>query len=207
VNLDEVLLAGGAAVLPNPFPLTYVVTARDPAAVNRAKGRPADQAVALWCHDDETLASVLAASALDPASPSAPATLARRLLREELVTLLLPMRDVPGFLTPATRDGWALLFGAQTPLLAGHPVLYVSSANRSGSPPAATAAAARAMFPPNVPVLDPGPQAPGERAATTTLRLHADGRLDLHRHGAQDRLLGTGAYLDRLRSGALGIEG
>ncbi|GAA2586464.1 hypothetical protein GCM10010435_75810 [Winogradskya consettensis] len=198
MNLDEVLLAGGAVVLPNPFPLTYVVTARVPAAVNRAKGRPADQAVALWCHDDETLASVLAFSALDPGSASA--ALARRLLREELVTLLLPMRTVPDFLAPATRDGWTLLFGARSPLVAGHPLLYVSSANRSGSPPAATAAAARAMFPADVPVLDSGPDAPGERAATTTLRLHADGRLELHRRGAQDRLLGTDAYLDRLRS-------
>jgi len=39
------------------------------------------------------------------------------------------------------------------------------------------------------------------RSATTTLRLHPDGRIDLHRHGAQDRPYpGAEGYLDHIRT-------
>ncbi|MFI6156034.1 hypothetical protein ACIBCA_25500 [Kitasatospora sp. NPDC051170] len=200
-------LGEGAAVLPNPAPLTFVVAGTDPRAVNTAKGRPADQAVALWAHDPGVLAELDTVLGLGAGL----AALARRLLTEELVTLLLPLRpdaDPPAWLAPATRDGWTLLFGARwsplLPVLAGHPVLYVSSANRTGRAPAATAAEAEAL---GVPVLGPG-SLPGTgvggaaaRAATTTLRLHPDGRLDLHRAGAQDRAYGGGAgYLEHLRA-------
>ncbi|MEV6979440.1 Sua5/YciO/YrdC/YwlC family protein [Kitasatospora sp. NPDC093806] len=194
------LRRGTAVVLPNPAPLTHVVAGPDPQAVNTAKGRPADQAVALWAHDPDTFAA--AGEALDLTERLA--ALARRLLVEERVTLLLPLRSGaprPDWLAPATRDGWTMLFGARwtplLPVLADHPVLYVSSANRTGHPPAATVDDALAMFPPAVPVLalpaattdstDSTDTALPPRAATTTLRLHPDGRLDLHRHGAQDR--------------------
>ncbi|MFF2076826.1 Sua5/YciO/YrdC/YwlC family protein [Kitasatospora sp. NPDC058162] len=203
------LRRGTAVVLPNPAPLTHVVAGTDPRAVNTAKGRPAEQAVALWAHDPGTLARLGAVLDLSPELAAA----ARRLLSEERVTLLLPLRPGaarPDWLVPATRDGWTLLFGARwepvLPLLADHPVLYVSSANRTGHPPAATAAEARAMFPAAVPVLGTaGPDtAVGGRAATTTLRLHPDGRLDLHRPGAQDRPHpGRGAYLAHVRTAFL----
>ncbi|MFI5649145.1 hypothetical protein [Kitasatospora sp. NPDC051705] len=222
---DAALRRGTAVVLPNPAPLTYVVAGTDPEAVNEAKDRPAGQAVALWAHHPDTLAAL--GAALDLGAGLAAA--AHRLLTEERVTLLAPLRPgarPPGWLSPATRDGWTMLFGARwaplLPLLAGHPVLYVSSANRTGRPPAATAADAVAMFPPAVPVLgaasltDPGDgsgPASGHgsgqppRAATTTLRLHPDGRVDLHRHGAQDRRHPPPAdYLDHVRARYPGLR-
>jgi tRNA A37 threonylcarbamoyladenosine synthetase subunit TsaC/SUA5/YrdC len=200
-----------AVVLPNPAPLTYVVAATAPHAVNLAKGRPADQAVALWVHHSRTADTVFDALDLGPDL----ATAARRLLTEERVTLLAPLREhhpLPEWLEPAAKDGWTLLFGARwtplLPVLREHPVLYVSSANRTGHPPAATASAARAMFPDDVPVLDPACLLDADeertgtpRAATTTVRLHPDGSLDLHRSGAQDRTHpGAGTYLNHLRT-------
>ncbi|GGU48778.1 hypothetical protein [Streptomyces violascens] len=204
------LSRGAAVVLPNPAPLTYTVAATGPRAVNTAKARPAEQAVALWAHDPGTLTALDDFLDLDAASTS----LARRLLIEERVTLLVPIRpgtSLPSWLSPASQDGWTLLFGARwTPLLPvlADPILYVSSANRTGRPPAATAAEAIAMFPPAVAVLgsasltgaDRYPCEPS-RAATTTLRLHPDGQLDLHRHGAQDHPYpNADQYLDRLRA-------
>ncbi|MER7582612.1 hypothetical protein [Kitasatospora sp. NPDC097691] len=204
------LRRGAAVVLPNPAPLTSVVAATDPQAVNTAKGRPAGQAVALWAHDPDTATALAPVLDLDPRLSA----VARRLLADELVTLLVPLRSGargPSWLSPATRDGWTLLFGARwtplLPVLADHPVLYVSSANRTGHPPAGSAATAAAMFPATVPILgsasltgaDREP-AEGPRAATTTLRLHPDGRIDLHRHGAQDRPYPAhGHFLDHIR--------
>ncbi|MFD9127332.1 hypothetical protein [Kitasatospora sp. NPDC059571] len=212
----ERLRRGGAVVLPNPAPLTHVVAATDPRAVNTAKGRPADQPVALWAHHPDTLAALGPLLDLDTAGYA----LARRLLADELVTLLAPLRpgrDRPGWAAPASKDGWTLLFGARweplRALLDPHPVLYVSSANRTGHAPAATAAEAAAMFGPAVPVLGAGdPHAapdtrPGPpRRATTTLRLHPDSRLELHRHGAQDHPYGGAAgYLAHLADRPSGI--
>lgn len=53
----EALRAGSAVVFPNPYPLTSVVAATAPDVVNTAKGRPADQAVALWLVDDDPWSS------------------------------------------------------------------------------------------------------------------------------------------------------
>ncbi|WP_305785570.1 Sua5/YciO/YrdC/YwlC family protein [Symbioplanes lichenis] len=186
MNARDTLAAGGAVVVPNPAPLTHVVAATSPQAVNLLKGRPADQPVALWCHHDETLDHVL------PRDTAAGA-IGWRLLREDLVTLLVPVpADVPAWLRPATKDGWALLFGARwapvAGLLAEHPILYVSSANRTGHAPVASAAAARAMFGDEVPVAAGEDPEPGVRSATTTVRLHPDGRLEVHRPGAQDAM-------------------
>lgn len=200
---DRALSAGTAVVLPNPAPLTHVVAGRHAPAVNEAKGRPSGQAVALWAHHPETL------RALDDvwALPLAVRQTARLLLSSELLTVLLPVHDtdVPPWLSPAVKDGWMLLFGARweplIPLLDNHPILYVSSANRTGHPPAATSADALAMFPAPVPVLatpEPSPTTP--RRATTTIRVHPDGRLELHRPGAQDAPYGNPeAYLAHLR--------
>ncbi|TXS44309.1 Sua5/YciO/YrdC/YwlC family protein [Streptomyces sp. t39] len=206
--LRDALAAGGAVVVPNPAPLTHVVTGTCSRAVNRAKGRDADQPVALWAHHPGIL------DTLDELWDLAPqhGALARRLLGEEHLTVLLPLRrgaEGPAWLAPARKDGWVLLFGARwqplRPLLDEYPVLYVSSANRTGHPPAATAGEALAMFPATVPVLDlPQPDAGlngTARQATTTVRLHPDGRPELHRHGAQDRNHGRAdAYLRHLRA-------
>jgi tRNA A37 threonylcarbamoyladenosine synthetase subunit TsaC/SUA5/YrdC len=203
-GVRDALGRGEAVVLPNPVPLTHVVTATTPAAVNAAKGRPVDQAVAVWAHSPGVVTEIMSATTLAPAA----ATLAHRLLGDEHVTLLVPMSpSVPDWLAPATRDGWALLFGARwppvRPVLDSFPVLYVSSANRTGHQPVASTAAALEMFPPGTPVLDLADRGRAEpvRRATTTLRLHPDGSLDLHRRGAQDHPhRDTTAYLDHLRS-------
>ncbi|MFB8173321.1 hypothetical protein ACFC60_35775 [Kitasatospora purpeofusca] len=191
------LTRGRAVVLPNPAPLTCVVAATRPEAVNTAKQRPAEQAVALWAHHPRTLDTLTERLDLGPDA----LRLARRLLAEEHLTVLAPVRrpeQAPPWLAPATKDGWTLLFGARWQPLAGlldaFPVLYVSSANRTGQDPAPGPAEALAMFPPDVPVLrSPVPDGDHDgagdtgRAATTTVRLYPDGRLALHRHGAQDR--------------------
>ncbi|MFF3016626.1 hypothetical protein [Streptomyces sp. NPDC057939] len=206
------LARGGAVVLPNAAPLTYVVAATTPYAVNRAKGRPDGQPVALWTHHPHTTDLVLRALDLSPRA----AGTARRLLSDERVTLLVPLlreHTPPNWLAPACHEGWTLLFGARwgplRSVLDAHPVLYVSSANRTGHPPAATAARARAVFPDDVPVLDavalPGttPDAADAppRAATTTIRMHPDGRVEAHRSGAQDRpYADVAAYVDHLRT-------
>ncbi|MGW6970006.1 Sua5/YciO/YrdC/YwlC family protein [Streptomyces sp. NPDC054952] len=199
---------GAAVVLPNPAPLTYVVAGTDPRGVNTAKGRPADQPVALWTHAPGTFTESARGMDLDAGGVE----LARRLLEEERITLLVPLRPGhahPDWLTPASKEGWALLFGARwsplLPVLEPFPVLYVSSANLTGHPPAASAEAARGMFP-HTPVLDGGTSA--DRRATTTLRLSREGTFALHRHGAQDHPYPTAqAYLDALRARLKGPSG
>lgn len=203
----QALHDGAAVVLPNPAPLTGLVTARHPGTVNEAKARPADQSVALWAHHPDTLRALTDIWHLDDDQ----STTARRLLAEEHLTVLVPVGgpDVPAWALPAAKDGWMLLFGARwqplRPLLDDHPVLYVSSANRTGHPPAATTAEALAMFPATVPVValaaaeDPDRHDPRVRQATTTVRLHPDGRMEVHRQGAQDRAFASPAeYLRRL---------
>lgn len=201
---------GAAVVLPNPAPLTHVVTARRARTVNEAKGRPGDQPVALWAHHPDTLSALDEVWALDPGQSAT----ARWLLTREHLTVLVPVRagaGTPPWAAPAVKDGWMLLFGARwqplRPLLDGSPLLYVSSANRTGSPPVATTADALATFPATVAVLavpetvEPSPAADGrERHATTTVRLHADGRMELHRHGAQDTHHAGPDYLRDLRT-------
>ncbi|MFJ2738273.1 hypothetical protein ACIO3O_01255 [Streptomyces sp. NPDC087440] len=217
VDLDGACRAldrGAAVVLPNPAPLTCVVAATAAPVVNEAKGRPRDQPVALWAHSPDavdTLAPFLGLGEPD-------GVLLRRLLSEELLTVLVPLAPEarrPEWLRPASKDGWALLFGARwrplAPLLDRFPLLYVSSANRTGQPPAADVEAAVAMFPATTAVLgEPLPPRTGgaPRAATTTVRLHRGGRLELHRHGAQDRTHpDAAAYLTHLGSVAEGRPG
>jgi tRNA A37 threonylcarbamoyladenosine synthetase subunit TsaC/SUA5/YrdC len=201
------LAAGRAAVLPNPSPLTYVVTAGTPHAVNRAKGRPTDQDVALWVHHTTVWNDLLRALDLSPGASST----ALELLRDEMVTLLVPARTdtpPPHWATPAQRDGHLLLFGARwqplAHLLDCFPRLYVSSANRTGQPPAATADQAAAMFGPHTPVTDADHlhDATTPHAATTTLRIAPDGALTHIRRGAQDQAHGPDPthYLERLRT-------
>ncbi|HEX4833226.1 MAG TPA: hypothetical protein VH478_19270 [Trebonia sp.] len=202
----EALAGGRAAILPNPSPLTYVVAATSPRAVNDAKARPDGQNVALRVHGDTTWASVRPALELEPAALGR----ALALLRAELVTLLVPVRasaPLPAWALPALLDGHLLLFGARwrplAALLARFPRLYVSSANRTGQAPAATAARAAAMFGPGTPVTDAdhARDAGAAHAATTMLRIAPDGALAHVRHGAQDQAhgAGPGRYLDWLR--------
>lgn len=201
----EALAAGRAAILPNPSPLTYVVAATSPQAVNTAKARPVDQEVALWVHDETAWSELTPYLALTPRALSTALTL----LRSELITLLVPVHtDTPpsAWAAPALRDGHLLLFGARwqplAHLLERFPRLYVSSANRTGHPPAATTAEAAAMFGPGIPIADADVlRVPGTpHAATTMLRIAPDGALTHIRHGAQDRAHGPdpAVYLERL---------
>ncbi|MFC1411781.1 hypothetical protein ACEZCY_21225 [Streptacidiphilus sp. N1-12] len=201
------LAAGRAAILPNPSPLTYVVAATAAQAVNTAKGRPADQEVALWVHDDSVWTGLTPSFGLAPRAVRT----AFALLRAELVTLLVPVRGdarLPAWAGPALRDGQLLLFGARwlplLPLLADFPQLYVSSANRTGHAPAATAAEALTMFGSEVPVTAAeGLRRPDAvHAATTMLRIAHDGELAHIRGGAQDRAHGADPadYLAHLRA-------
>lgn len=207
----DALRAGGAVILPNPSPLTYVVAATTPGAVNDAKGRPTGQEVALWVHDDAVWRALATELALTPAALRT----AFALLREERVTLLVPVRAdarPSPWTGPALRDGHLLLFGAQwgplSALLTGFPQLYVSSANRTGQPPADTAARATAMFGPGIPVVDAEAlRRPGTpHAATTMLRIGSGGDLEHVRRGAQDQAHGPEpeAYLAHLRAAHAG---
>ncbi len=200
----EALRAGSAVVFPNPYPLTSVVAATAPDVVNTAKGRPADQAVALWLVEDECWTEFADALDLDDATRM----FARDLLMRERLTLLLPVRAgrVPDWVCPATRDGHVLVFGAcwdpLRPIFTSIGHLHVSSANRTGHPPAASPAEARAMFPPEVHVLDATDGLPATgRAATTTLRVTRGHTVTHTRPGAQDRAYGgPDAYLTHLRA-------
>lgn len=186
------LESGAAVVLPNPIPLTCVVAATDPAAVNLAKSRPADQPVATWAASPQRWADLVPDLALSARLVEA----AHHLLTRELVTLLVPVRPRPA-LAPSTRDGYALLFGAHTmaELFEGLGPVYVSSANRTGHTPAPTPEAAARMFPPTVPILG-AVDTSGDRRATTTLKLTPEGELTLTRTGAQDHANGgPAAYL------------
>ncbi|MEV6019201.1 MULTISPECIES: hypothetical protein [unclassified Streptomyces] len=202
----DALAAGQAVILPNPSPLTYVVAATDPQVVNNAKGRPSDQEVALWVHDDTTWADLSPALDLTPGALGT----ALDLLRTELVTLLVPVhKDTipPAWALPARRDSQLLLFGARwqplVPLLDRFPRLYVSSANRTGQAPTATAVQASTMFGPDIHITDADAlrDIGTPHHATTMLRIAPDGTLTHVRHGAQDRAHGPdpAQYLEHLR--------
>jgi tRNA A37 threonylcarbamoyladenosine synthetase subunit TsaC/SUA5/YrdC len=192
-SVADVLRSGAAVVLPNPSPLTYVVAATSPEAVNQAKRRPPEQDVAVWALDEQVWAQIAEVSDL----PQPDREPARRLLREARVTMLVPLRPqatVPAWLAPAIRDDHALLFGTLwpplQPVLESFPYLYVSSANRTGHPPAATATEATAMFGDQA-VLDgdSARDATASHAATSMVRITAGGGLELVRSGATDHVV------------------
>ncbi|XXY49990.1 hypothetical protein WME91_02425 [Sorangium sp. So ce269] len=100
--VDAALERGDAVVLPTPSPLAYVVAAKTASAVNRAKGRPRDQPVALWEPRFEHVAPHLALDEVER----------RRLgwlLGVERITALVPLASLtsddgaPGWLAPAAR--------------------------------------------------------------------------------------------------------
>lgn len=201
------LVSGRAVVVPSPSPLPYGVAATSPAVVNLAKGRPAGQEVGFWVHDDTVWRGLVPVFDLDPAGVAT----ALRLLRRELVTLLVPLRPgsaVPGWLDPSVRAGHALFFGGRwaplAGLLAGFPLLYLSSANRTGQPPVATAAVAAATFGPDVPVVDGDAlrDRTGPYGSTTMVRIGSGGELTVARRGVQDAAHGPDpdTYLRWLRT-------
>lgn len=188
----EVLAAGGAVVVPNPPPMAYGIVATRACTVNNVKGRPPDQNVAVSLHDVSEWRRVAACvdvprRALRPAAD----LLARRL------SVLLPLRAdtaCPEWCRPAVRDGRLAAFNGSWTLTAAvwarFPRLFGSSANRTGEPPALTAAAAGAALGRSGAVVvdgdaDMDPLRPP--VGSTVVCLDRDGRLGLHRSGAQDR--------------------
>ena len=190
-EIESALEFGRAVVFPNPSPLTYVVAATSPRAVNAAKQRPVTQEVAVWVRADEVWSEIAGHTRL----PVRVQDLAADLLRNELVTVLLPVHDsgtLPPWLAPAVRDGHVLLFGTVwaplKPALSAFPRLYVSSANLTGCPPASTANEAVEMFPDDCLIVDGDAERDPRDAhrATSMVRVGLDGTLELMRSGATD---------------------
>lgn len=186
----QVLAAGGAVVVPNPAPMSYGLVATSAETVNATKRRPIDQNVAVSLHNQSEWQRVAPSIDLPAASlDGVPALLSRRL------TLLLPLRSrvpLPGWVTPAVRDGYLAVFNGHWAVTARlwerFPRLYGSSANITGEPPAASAADAVAMFGGAVPVID-GDSLRGRHSAgtaSTMVRFDRAGRLWPYRAGAQD---------------------
>lgn len=197
------LAAGQPVVLPNATPLAYMVVATSPREVNRLKGRPLHQNVGITLYDDADWRSV------QPALDLAPDGFERmlELMRRELLSFLAPLRhgaELPEWLRPAVRDGWLGVFAGRwrplTPLWERFPRLFGSSANRTGQPPAGSAAEAAAVLGDTTVVVDGDAQrdVAATRGATTILRMWPDGTIALHRTGAHDAGLSAHDYLARL---------
>jgi tRNA A37 threonylcarbamoyladenosine synthetase subunit TsaC/SUA5/YrdC len=176
----DLLAQGAAVVVPNPPPMTYGVVATTARMINTVKCRAPSQNVAISVHDQSEWRRMLPIIDLQAAALEGVVTLLRRRL-----TLLLPVRpDLP---TPP----WA----PTAPIWERFPRLYGSSANRTGEPPATSAAQARRTFGRDCFVVDAesiidadalGSQSK-RSAPSTMMRLDRDGRLSLHRSGAQDQ--------------------
>lgn len=184
------LAAGRAVVVPNPSPMTYGIVATSAAAVNALKRRPPGQNVAVSLHDDAEWRRV--APSLDVPTDVLPRIAA--LLRARL-SLLVGLRSgaaVPDWIGPAVRDGHVAMFSGRWAPLARlwdrFPRLYGSSANRTGRPPAASAAEAEAVVGGDAVVVDADAlrDLDAPHAASSMVRVARDGGLSLYRHGAQD---------------------
>lgn len=197
--LDE----GTAVVVANPPPMAYGLVATSATAINAIKRRPAGQAVAVSLHDESEWRRV--APSLD--LPSAVLAAVGMLLQRRL-SLLLPLRGgmrCPEWMTPAVRGGYLGAFSgrwtATAALWDAFPRLFGSSANLTGTAPAASAAQAIAMFGPELSVADaPAGNGPRrQRLASTMLRLDRRGEIALHRTGIHDATAGSPSeFLRRL---------
>lgn len=178
--------AGAPVVLPMPRPLGYALAGTDPAAVNRAKGRPGQQAAGVVVAD---LALLRPHLDLEEAGIE----LARRLSAELLLNLLLPVAGSgPDWFAPSMRDGWLAATLAMAdpvrPLLDERGHLYLSSANPTGSPVACDAPTADAAFDGRLLVLDGdhGRRATGRIGSAAIIRVGRGSHLEVVRDGAQN---------------------
>jgi L-threonylcarbamoyladenylate synthase len=204
-RLTAVLRSGEPVILPPPSPITYGVAGTDPAWVNTAKGRPADQPTAIGLTRLDPVARFLDvdADALE---------FIDWLVLHAMLTVLAPTKGrIPDWLEPATIDGTVLMAGAwlpQTlPIIESVDHLYLSSGNRTSHSPSATAAAVDEQFDGELLVLDGDalrtPEMP--HGATTMVRVGPNGEgLSLTRRGINDRDFDqddAGPFLDYLRKG------
>lgn len=197
----EALNSGAAVILPTPSPLPYAVAGRSPTAVNGVKGRPLDQHVALWVSGG--IGRVRSYLALNYQHVLG----LEWLLADELVTVLVPIvnpGDCPTWLRPATHAGFALLAGAELPVMAklqrGIDPLYVSSGNLTTHTPAATAAEADQAFNHQLLVIDGDAYRDlgKPHASSTMLRFAATGEIRIVRNGIHDAAGGPQNYLKDL---------
>jgi tRNA A37 threonylcarbamoyladenosine synthetase subunit TsaC/SUA5/YrdC len=182
--------------------MTYGVVATSARAVNALKRRPLEQNVAISAHDQSEWLAMAAVVAVPP-------TLIRRLLDQRLSVLapLRPDASPPDWTVPAVRNGQLAIFSGRwdrtATLWERFPRLYGSSANRTGCPPAATAAEAAEIFGGDAVVVDGDAfrDTRAAHAASTMIRVTPAGELLLHRSGAQDQSSGLdpAVYLGLLR--------
>ena len=192
----DALADGRPVVMPLPSPLPYVVSGTDPAIVNLAKGRPADQPAGIVIADFATVTPFL---------DVAPADIVEWLTVTQGLNVFAPLAaDAPTWLIG--HRGKVGLMGAWLPPLrdildtAGH--LYVSSGNRTGSDPAVTAPRADAAFS-ELLVVD-GDAHRDENVlhgSSSIIEVSRTGELRLARSGVQDTVFGEGeAFLSDLRT-------
>lgn len=190
--------------------MTYGLVATTALAINASKGRAHDQPVAVSLHDPTEWHRLVPCLDLPPTALDS----AVELLGLHL-SVLLPLRPgtlLPGWLSPAVRAGRLFVFnGRWAPTAAvwdRFPRLYGSSANRTGQPPATSAAQARRALGPDCVVIDGDALAGGSRplAASTVVRLDRRGELSLHRSGAHDQAVASqpDVYLGQL-AGLVGL--
>ena len=180
------LRAGRAVAVPLPTPLPYVLAATGQAAVNVAKGRPADQPVGMVVADVPAVAPHLA---LDwPA-----AALTAWLCTDQRLNVFVPLaHGAPSWLVQDRAGGTAGLMGSWLPELRdvldplGH--LYVSSANVSKQDVATTAADADAAFGGDLLVVDGDPYRTADvpHGSATIIRVGESGDLSVARRGIND---------------------
>jgi L-threonylcarbamoyladenylate synthase len=168
-QLGRALDASIPIVVPLPTPLPYVVAGSDAAAVNVAKGRPAEQATGVAVSDFTLVTPYVE---LDEGTLA----FARWLSAHELLNLMLPVGEGgPAWMRPSTWKGWLGVMlgwlGQIRPLLDERGHLYVSSANRTGGEVAVTAATANTAFGDEFLVIDGdereiSPSPPGRRRSS-----------------------------------------
>jgi tRNA A37 threonylcarbamoyladenosine synthetase subunit TsaC/SUA5/YrdC len=185
-HLGQALDASIPVIVPLPTPLPYVIAGSDAAAVNVAKGRPAEQATGVAVAD---FTLVTPHVQLDEDTLA----FARWLSTHELLSLMLPVGEGgPAWMRPSTSKGWlGVMLGwldQIRPLLHERGHLYVSSANRTGGEVAITAATAATAFGDELLVID-GDAARDLSVASgsaTIVRIRPHRQVDVVRHGIND---------------------
>jgi L-threonylcarbamoyladenylate synthase len=185
-QVGRALDASIPVVVPLPTPLPYVVAGSDAAAVNVAKGRPAEQATGVAVADFTLVTPHVELDADTLA-------FAGWLSAHELLNLMLPIAEGgPAWLRPSTSKGWLGVMlgwlGQLRPLLDERGHLYVSSANRTGGDVTVTATTANTTFSDELLVID-GDAARDQSVASGSaaiVRVGPHRQIDVVRHGIND---------------------
>jgi tRNA A37 threonylcarbamoyladenosine synthetase subunit TsaC/SUA5/YrdC len=178
---------GDAIVIPFPSPLPYAVAATTRAAVNLAKGRPAQQSTGILLADFELITAHLELASQEIA-------FAVRMATAEAVNVMLPLRGAaPAWLTSCAEQGVLGVTLAVHPrvrtLMLQHSLLHISSANRAREPVATTAPAADAAFGRALLVLDGDSQrtADSDQGSSAIVEVRSHREVRVLRPGVQMR--------------------